>query len=117
VRALEKLVRDLGGEVPKDLDLVEVVETQSQAETHSQSEVFSQMGEEEESKDNWMNMLSMADKEMLEEKLDEIEILKGLLQKEKEKLHQYEMKVADLKVELDEANAKLQKVEGEKESF
>lgn len=52
----------------------------------------------------------------MQEKADEIELLKSLLEKEKEKLHNYERMVANLTEELSIINQKCTQLKGEHET-
>lgn len=50
--------------------------------------------------------MTFLDSELLQEKIDEIELLKSLLDKEKEKLHNYEKMVSNLTEEMSVLNQK-----------
>ena len=60
--------------------------------------------------------MTFLDQELIQEKLDEIELLKSLLEKEKEKLHNYEKMVSNLTEELSIVNQKCGQMKGEHES-
>lgn len=87
VIALEKIIKDMGGELPKDEELSQIAEVVEEPE------------EIEEEKENDEEAQKVTSEELLA-KDEEIEILKDQLQKEKDRLHEAQKLVADLKEEV-----------------
>lgn len=120
VKTLESIIVSLGGKIPRDDDIMKQMEEERKALEELEAQKAAAESDEvpsdstlqpdsffsdsfaEEQKEAPLEqpLMSFQDQELLQEKMDEIELLKSMLEKEKEKLHNYERMVANMTEEL-----------------
>jgi kinesin family member 5 len=122
VRALEQIIKGMGGELPREEDMQKMSEAIKEAEEEAamaQETLPALPDISDYSKDIEEETpgVTLLDQELLQEKQDQIELLQSQLDKERERLRQLEINLANLREELDIQTAKCANMTQERDGF